>query len=106
MPSTLPNEYEFFKDLKSFFRKIRLTKFFEGREYEPGVNISGLKPKSNFTPSLQQVDKNVEIFERVVEIEIRQLWERDKKHMCINNMSKEHRTALKSLQDDVNIVIQ
>ncbi|XP_078540042.1 uncharacterized protein LOC144825001 [Lissotriton helveticus] len=67
VPHSGLNKFELFNDMISFFRKIRLKNFFSHQECElPEPNRSGLSPKSIFTPSLDQVDPEIGIFEKIV----------------------------------------
>ncbi|KAJ1119681.1 hypothetical protein NDU88_007866 [Pleurodeles waltl] len=84
---------------------MRLHKSFVEREFDNDRhNISGLKPKPTFTPSLAQVGKEVELFESLVEIDIQKIL-KDPPQLN-HNLKIDQRKALEFLKNDPEIIIK
>lgn len=93
------------KDIISFFRKIRLKKFFADNEgAESDTNLSGCKPQSTFTPTLDMVGPEVAIFERAVLRDLQTILKYNQKSPP--NMAKQQLEALQSLQESQAITVK
>ncbi|KAJ1138276.1 hypothetical protein NDU88_004667 [Pleurodeles waltl] len=90
--------------LQSFFRRIRLKKFFCSSPPPLVSNRSGLKPPSLFTPSLEAVGPEVAIFERVVVQRIEDMLRHIPKSK--SNLFKEENVALRNLKENNEITVE
>ncbi|KAJ1207191.1 hypothetical protein NDU88_002583 [Pleurodeles waltl] len=104
-PTANINRVDLQQDLRAFFRKVRLQKYFmRCEDTRNSDNISVLKPKATFTPLLSQLGKEVELFETLVYKEIQRIVCNPFKSK--NNLPKEQYNPLCALQGDVSITIK
>ena len=94
------NATAFDKDLRAFFRRIRLRAHFGISEYNPTILQSLKDRNSSFTP--QNVDTTISTFESAV---IEDIKNHEKQAMRAHNLTKGERKALKDLSKRDDIVI-
>ncbi|KAJ1130815.1 hypothetical protein NDU88_009162 [Pleurodeles waltl] len=104
IPTTSINKFDLFSDLHAFFRRIRLTRFFEDKVDNREPNQSGLKPASTFTPFLDTVGPEVKVFENVVTEKIQSLLKFVPKPYF--NLNKGEYQALQNLQKDKTTTVK
>ena len=88
------------KDLKAFFRRIRLRAHFGISEYNPTILQQLKERNSSFTP--QHVDTTIETFESAV---IEDIKNHEKQALRSNNLTKGEINALKNLSKRDDLVI-
>ena len=94
------NTTVFDKDLKAFFRRIRLRAHFGFSEYNPTILQKLKERNTSFTP--QNVDNTIVTFESAVLEDIRN---HAKQAMRKNNLTRGERKALKCLSEREDILI-
>ena len=93
------NTEELRKDLSEFHRRLRLQEYFLNSE--KSTNPSIVKNKSNFQPPKGRNDK-LEMFINVNESFVKNAEKRSINH----NINLKERNALKSLQNDTDIIVK
>ncbi|XP_078506382.1 uncharacterized protein LOC144764092 [Lissotriton helveticus] len=105
VPCAPLNKFKLHEDLFAFFRKVRLKKYFEGRtREEENLNRSGCKPPSSFTPTLDTVGPEVQIFERMVLKDITRLLTGVNKPNF--NLTKQENLALNNIEKNNALIIK
>ena len=120
-----PNMYEIHKDLRTFFRRMRLKAHFtEDPDLQPppsqnnsilnfvtrgtpqgapDINLSKFKPKSDWEPKDEHKDPVLETFFKCVQNDIGYFTQREAR---VKNITKSEKEAIESLSKDPNIVIK
>ena len=120
-----PNMYDIHKDLRSFFRRMRLKAHFSEDPEEsppttnrsildffttnnsdggiPEIDLSKFKPKSTWEPGDEHKDPVLETFFKCVQNDIGKYIPREPR---VKNVTKSEKEAITSLGNDPNIVIK
>ena len=104
IPTTRLDKFQLRWELAEFFRKIRLKAFFKGQQVAQQKGDTGLRLKSKFCPPVVGIAPEILAFEQAV---VKATEEIDASSIhTFHNLSTIEREAIKSLQQNKNLVIK